>query len=303
MRRSTSPATALICICKLPLPLLSLGKLSSISCTSLGSVLGSGSGSPTTKLTGVSDISFARADLEESIRWTVSSLDPAVPEDARSDARSTLPSKITFRACTFAPEEGGNGFEVITIWIAAISRGRSRRASESLLLTRRRARELAGLLGKRKRRIEEKKGHTPWPLVDRHGACGLTVRIAGKVPYRMSRRRRSIYGPSYVLHLGTSSTPTSSGMYSESEASWHRWRYRGLTGDDYDNSLRLARAALTRREIQAGQVAPCPRHGATCVSHTGRTRLTFARDQGSSSIMRRSCPGANRGRSAIPREE
>jgi len=155
LRRSTSPAATLFCICKLPLSLPSLGKLSSISCTSLGSV--SCSGSPTTKLTGASGISLARADPEELIQWTVSLLDPAESEDV-SSARSVLPSKTHSRGVH--ARSGGVGSIVRKVircvWITAISLGRTnaKGASESLLLTRRNStRRIA-----RKRRVLRQTG-------------------------------------------------------------------------------------------------------------------------------------------------
>lgn len=106
LRRSTAPG----CACpRLAFSLPSLGKLSWISCTSLGSGPGSrsgsgsrlgsgsrsGSGSPTTKLTGGSDISVVRAWL--GVPGTISSLDPDNEESDgsldRSSVRSMLPSK------------------------------------------------------------------------------------------------------------------------------------------------------------------------------------------------------------------
>lgn len=123
---------------------------------------------------------------------------------------------------------------------------------------------------KKKRDRREERTHTATWIVlrARRARCVRVNELRGK--YRTGCPEGGVAFPSYVLHLGTCSSPTSSGMYNESEGSRHWWKNRGLTGDDYDgdNSLRLARAALTRREIQPGQAAPSPpARGNMCVSH------------------------------------
>lgn len=103
LRRSTSPTAIFgcICDCKPAISLLSLGKLSWISSTSLGSGPGSGSGSPTTKLTGVSDISRIDHEQAGTISGTTSTLDPDEESEESDGSRSLgCPS-----ACSMLPSK------------------------------------------------------------------------------------------------------------------------------------------------------------------------------------------------------
>lgn len=140
---------------------------------------------------------------------------------------------------------------------------------------------------KRRKRKEEKRerAHTVIVFEGEMYRCIDTVRASSIYEYELGKYRTECPedGVAYPVTFSTlaSSSPTSSGsVFSEIEANRHRVEEPRGTEDD---SRWIARAALTRREIQAEQVAPSRGAGQhTCLAWAG---LKLARVQGSSAVM------------------